>query len=280
MSASSTPEVVTVLFRAGARPNLRDDGGLTALHHVGNSGSSHALEGAAILCAYGADPTVVDEKGADARAYSARISADVSGNATVASVARFLAKGGGCDAMRERTGGRGGVEPDVVTAEVHRMRCEGGDAWACGRLGFAYEKGTGVPKDLVRSSQLYQQSCDGGHEWGCYALAYAYADGDGVAKDAARAVALFEKACDAKHLPACTQLAYRLEKAQGARRDDARAASLYERGCDADEAWACWRLAEAYAAGRGVGADPSRAATLREKACKGGEERACGAKPR
>jgi TPR repeat protein len=280
MTGSSYPEVVEVLLRAGARPHLRDEAGLTALHYVGNSGARSALDGAAVLCAHGADPDVADEKGENARAESARISAEVPGNEMSRLVSRFLAKGGGCDGLRAKAGARGGVDKDAVAAEVHELRCGAGDAWACGRLGSLYEKGTGVPKDLGRAAKLYENSCDGGHEWGCYALAYAYADGDGVTKDEARALALFEKACDAQYLPGCSQLGYRLEKGQGTKRDDPRAASLYARACEGDEAWACWRLGEAYAAGRGVPADAARASTLRAKACKGGEERACGAKPR
>jgi hypothetical protein len=184
MAQAASLEVAEVLLRAGARPNLREAEGRTALHMVVGSGSGNAIDGAAVLCAYGADPMVADEKGETARAAAARMATAPNASDGTLAMSRFLAAGGVCDRLREKTGGRGGIDKDVVAAAAHEARCEAGDAWACGRIGLAYEKGKGVAKDLSRSARLYERSCERGHAWGCYALGYSFAEGEGVGQHA------------------------------------------------------------------------------------------------
>ncbi|HSD28164.1 MAG TPA: ankyrin repeat domain-containing protein [Vicinamibacteria bacterium] len=275
MTCAAAPSVVERLLEAGARPDLRDSDGRTALHHAIGQVGMENVESILALCAYGAEPGVRDEKGESARDLARRSAAEGLGHREQNAVmAALLAPGGGCDALRERAATRRatGEERSVLLLDA---RCEGGDAWACGRAGWKHEHGEGVVEDVPRAAQLYSRSCDGGHAWGCYALGYAYGEGKGVARDDARAAGLFRKGCDGGLMESCGQLARCLERGRGVPKDERAAVPLFDKACQAGEAWSCWQLGEAYASGRGVARDATRAAALRAQACRGGEKRAC-----
>jgi len=277
MARAAFPDVAERLLQARARPDLRDREGLTALHRLVNTVRDEAPLGAAVLCAYGADPRIPDEKRQTAADLANRFVADGIGNHEQSRVlAAWLAPGGGCDALRARRSGGGPVPPEERAAAVHLARCDADNGWACGRAGFEHEHGQGVAVDLPRSAVLYRRSCDLGHPWGCYALGYSYREGTGLAKDPAQAARLFDQACAAGHPESCSQLAWHLMSGRGAPADAPRAAGLFTKACEGGEAWACWRLAEALAEGRGLPREPARAVELRRKACAGGEKRACG----
>jgi TPR repeat protein len=273
MTTAGATAALERLLVAGARPNLRDAEGLTALHRAVNHSGREPLASMGALCSFGADPAIRDEKGESAADLAKRFAAEGIGDRTQTPViAELLAPGGGCDALRRR-GAR--ATEDERNAVLHDGRCRHGDAWACGRLGWLYEHGQGVPKDLPRAATLYEQSCERGHPWGCYALAYAAAQGQGLPKDEARAAHLFRRACEAKHNESCGQLARHLQRGIGVARDEAAAVALFEQACKGGEAWSCWQLGEALAAGRGAPRDSKRAAELRQQACAAGEKRAC-----
>jgi TPR repeat protein len=275
MTRTATPPVLERLLEAGARPDLRDADGRTALHHAIGLVGMENVESILALCGFGADPGVRDEKGEDARELARRSVAEGLGRRDQNAVmAALLAPGGGCDAVRERAAARRATaeERSVLLLDA---RCEGGDAWACGRAGWKYEHGEGVASELPRAAQLYSRSCERGHAWGCYALGYAYGEGRGVVRDDAQAAALFRKGCDGGLMESCGQLARCLERGRGVPRDERAAVALFDTACQAGEAWSCWQLGEAYASGRGVARDAGRAAALRGQACRGGEKRAC-----
>jgi hypothetical protein len=279
MTTAGATAAVERLLVAGARPNLRDAEGLTALHRAVNHSGLEPVSSILALCAYGADPGTRDEKGGSAADLAKRFEAEGIGDRSQTTVmADLLAPGGGCDALRKRT-----PRPteDERTAVLVEARCRvTADAWACGRLGWAYEYAKGVPKDLPRAARLYEQSCNRGHAWGCYALAYAALQGQGIPTDEARAAQLFRRACEAEHNESCGQLARHLQRGIGVARDEAAAVPLLERACKGGDAWSCWQLGEALAAGRGAPRNATRAAELRGQACAAGEKRACGAPAR
>jgi len=228
MTLAHSPEALERLLARGARTELRDESGLTALHHAGASSDTDALRSQALLCGYGADPDLTDEQGASARRAA-------SGAAAVL----FLAPGGACDDLRERFARAGPVAADTREALVQSTRCETGEASGCGRLGWAYEHGEGVPVDLVRSSELYRRGCDGAHAWSCYALGYSYRNGEGVPRDDARAVALFRQACEAGHAKSCAQLAWHFARGRGVARDEAAARAFYGKACAGGDEKSC-----------------------------------------
>ena len=277
MTRAGAPAVVERLLEAGAHANLRDAEGRTALQHaVGRVGTEN-LTSIVTLCAYGADPRVRNEKGESASDLARASVAEKLGlREQNAIMADLLASGGACDALRGRAAGPRPTE-DERAAVLLDARCRAAaDAWACGRLGWAYEHARGVMKDLPRAAKLYEESCERSHAWGCYALAYAFGKGLGVPRDEARATQLFRRGCDGGNNESCGQLARHLQRGIGVARDEAAAVPLFEKACTAGEAWSCWQLGEAYAAGRGAPRNTALAAELRQQACAAGEQRACG----
>ena len=52
---------------------------------------------------------------------------------------------------------------------------------ACSNLGYVYENGKGVEKDLAKAVKFYEKACSDNE--GCTELGLLYANGTGVAKD-------------------------------------------------------------------------------------------------
>ena len=53
-------------------------------------------------------------------------------------------------------------------AEFFRKGCEGRDAKVgCFNLAYAYEVGSGVPKDPAKAAELYKRACDAGSQIAC-----------------------------------------------------------------------------------------------------------------
>jgi Ankyrin repeats (3 copies)/Sel1 repeat len=277
MKTTGAPPVVERLLRAGAHPNLRDVNGQTALRHAVGLVGMEQVTSIVTLCAYGADPLIHDEKGATASDLARKSAAERLGLPDQhALMADLLAPGGACFALAARPP-TARATADERDAALLDARCRATtDAWACARLGWNYEHGQGVTKDLERSARLYEQSCDRGHAWGCYALGYACAHGTGVARDEARATQLFRRGCDGGYGESCGQLAHRLQLGIAIARDEAAAVPLFEKACKGGDPWSCWQLGEAYAEGVGTPRNAGRASELRQQACAAGEKRACG----
>ncbi len=88
-------------------------------------------------------------------------------------------------------------------AERLRLSCDDGNATACSNLGFMYQNGEGVTRDLARAASLYQQACDGGNTLACYNLGMFYEHGEGVPQNSARAASFYQHACDGGLARAC-----------------------------------------------------------------------------
>lgn len=67
------------------------------------------------------------------------------------------------------------------------------DPYALSVLGFVYEFGVSVPKNIQQAIDYYQQACEQGGDYGCYNAGYFYQYGVGVPQDNARASQLLEK---------------------------------------------------------------------------------------
>lgn len=174
-----------------------------------------------------------------------------------------------CGPVGGRAGGRG--RGDGVGAGAG----DSATPAACGRLGWAYERGEGVPRDEGRAATLYARACEGGDAWACNQLAFLYDGGRGVPEDPARAAALHRRACEAGLARACSNLGFLHEKGRGAPADAAAAARWYERAAAAGDAEGAYNLANLLVAGRGVEVDEPRAAALYEASCEAGLADAC-----
>lgn len=74
------------------------------------------------------------------------------------------------------------------------------------RLGWAYEAGRGVERDLARAAAWFKRAAGGGDGEAMYALSVMYATGAGQVKDAALAAAWLQKSAAAGYAPAIADL--------------------------------------------------------------------------
>ena len=82
----------------------------------------------------------------------------------------------------------------------------------CFGLGYLYEHGDGVPKDMNKALQYYKKAapqeeklCSGGDGQACYELGYMYEHGYGVSKDPNKAKELYKKACSLGYKKGCNK---------------------------------------------------------------------------
>ena len=80
----------------------------------------------------------------------------------------------------------------------------------CFGLGYLYEHGDGVPKDMNKALQYYKKAapgeeklCGSGDGQACYELGYMYEHGYGVSKDTNKAKELYNKACKLGYKKGC-----------------------------------------------------------------------------
>ncbi len=91
-------------------------------------------------------------------------------------------------------------------APVLTSACNQDNLAGCVDLGWLYQTGNGVSKDLPMSATLYDKACTGGYARGCYNLGWLYMAGMGVPRNPGRGAVLIRKACDGGFAPACDAL--------------------------------------------------------------------------
>lgn len=177
----------------------------------------------------------------------------------------------------------------------------------CAVLGYAYEKGNGMPVDYAEAVQLYQKACHGGDALGCNNLGYYHEIGRVVEKDRAEAVRLYQFACNEKlelgcdnleylnqpnvepeeirnarrecfneKMEACVTLGYAYEQGKLVSKDFEKAVQYYRTACDGQNPMGCNNLGYYYQQGRIVEKDLAQAARLFEFACKADVQKGCG----
>ncbi|GAA7186951.1 hypothetical protein HpCK14_02690 [Helicobacter pylori] len=73
--------------------------------------------------------------------------------------------------------------------------CELNSGSGCNFLGFLYENGQGVEKDLIKAAYFYSKACELNSGGGYAALGDLYYDGEGVEKNLTKAAQFYSKAC-------------------------------------------------------------------------------------
>ena len=94
------------------------------------------------------------------------------------------------------------TETDLKPLEEVKAKAAAGDADSEVQLGFRYERGEGVPRDLVEAVKWYRKAAEQNYAKAQYNLGVCYAFGDGVAKDQVEAVKWFRKAAEQNYAPA------------------------------------------------------------------------------
>ncbi len=161
-----------------------------------------------------------------------------------------------------------GVEKNVGRAfDLYQQGCDGGHNLGCSNLGVMFEKGMGTTVDFGRAVELYTASCDAGAGLGCTNLGRLYSTGLGVTASNDRSNELYRKACDLGEPAGCTELGYHYERGVGLTPSIDIAVDLYQQGCAGGDALGCNNLGFMYEKGTVVRQDVSRALSLYRQAC-------------
>jgi TPR repeat protein len=145
-----------------------------------------------------------------------------------------------------------------------------GDAGAMVNLGFAYERGNGVPQDLAEARKWYEKAATAGNAYGMRNLGILYRDGSGVAKDSAQARKWFEKAVAAGNIEAMNSLGLLYETGNGVPMDYAEARKWFQKAVSAGNAGGMVNLGYLYDKGYGVTQDYTEARKWYEKSANVG----------
>ena len=148
-----------------------------------------------------------------------------------------------------------------------RVDCGKGDMFECLRLGWQYNTGYGVKKDIERGFSLINKACAGGVAEACTSQGIMQMSGHGTAQDETAAFALFDKACAAGDMYGCTMLASRYLGDESTPAEISRGLGLLGKACDAKVAVACSFLGTIYAEGRLAPRNAAEADRLLGKAC-------------
>jgi hypothetical protein len=164
---------------------------------------------------------------------------------------------------------------DVGGTRILMDGCRQGDAESCLWLGFAYERGRGVPADPAAALRAFATACDGDSAIGCAALGRMYLDGSaGGQPDPARALPYLKSACDHAYAFACAGAG----RANDALGHPAEAFADHAKACDlGEEEHDECRLAAsmAYYGRDGLAPDKGRARDLFLHGCQKGDAEAC-----
>jgi len=132
----------------------------------------------------------------------------------------------------------------------------------CGDLGFLYNIGEGVSRDLNEAFRLCKLSADQGNSYAQNNLAFMYENGEGVSRDLQEAFRLFKLSADQGNSTAQYNLAYMYKIGKGVSRDLDEALRLYKLSADQGNSKAQYNLASMYEHGHGVPRDLDEALRL------------------
>ncbi|OLE75483.1 MAG: hypothetical protein AUG74_03225 [Bacteroidetes bacterium 13_1_20CM_4_60_6] len=117
-------------------------------------------------------------------------------------------------------------------ADLYQKAADQGYADAQNNLGWLYEHGVGVPKDLGKAAELYQKAADQGYAGAQNNLGWLYANGQGVTKDFGKAAELFRKAADQGNARAQNNLGWLYEYGDGVPMNLGKAEQLYQKAAN------------------------------------------------
>ena len=144
----------------------------------------------------------------------------------------------------------GQSEPPGIQALSERALA--GDAGAQLGLGFAYDTGRGVVRNLDEAAKWYRLAADQGLAQAQHNLGVMYATGEGLPLDPAQAVGWYLLAAIQGHRDAQVNLATHYEEGQGVPPDFTAASDWYLKAAEAGLSEAQYNLGNLYVAGLGV----------------------------
>lgn len=121
-------------------------------------------------------------------------------------------------------------------------------------LGWAYQKGTSVPKSPEKGAQCFKRAADGGDSWAQYEYAECCRLGNGVSASQDEAIRYYRMAVEHQYpdAAAARQLGHCYARGEGVEQSWEQAAHWYSVATEAEDAEARFLLAECYEKGQGV----------------------------
>jgi len=139
------------------------------------------------------------------------------------------------------------------------------------RLGYLYENGMGVPKDLAEAVRLYRKGADEEDALGQRYLGDLYFNGRGVPQSYAEALKWYRLAAAQNDDGAFVHLGYMYDHGLGVTMDHVEAVRWFRKAADQNNSAGQWDLGWAYAYGKGVAKDMTKALSLIRAAAAQGE---------
>ena len=149
-----------------------------------------------------------------------------------------------------------------------------GHAEAQRSVGYCYEKGLGVAKDLYEAVKWYRKAAEQGEANGQNNLGYCYQKGYGVDQDYTEAVKWYRKAAEQGYASAQNNLGYCYEKGLGVAKDLYEAVKWYRKAAEQGNKSAQFNLGQCYEYGTGVTKNVTEAVKWYRKAADQGQENA------
>ena len=164
-----------------------------------------------------------------------------------------------------------GVAKDMNQAIYwYRKGAENGNMYGQANLGWCYENGKGVERNPAQAFYWYKKSADQGLARGENGLGLCYENGTGVAKDMNQAVYWYRKAAEHGYMHAQANLGWCYENGKGVERNPAQAFYWYKKSADQGLARGENGLGLCYENGTGVAKDMNQAVYWYRKAADHG----------
>ncbi len=154
--------------------------------------------------------------------------------------------------------------------EIAAPIAQAGDADAQHLLGYIYENGLGVPRDMVRALAFYSKAANQGQADSQYALGDLAFTGDGVKRNLERAAGWYKLAAARSHAGAKAQLGVMHAQGLYFPKDINKAIEYFEQAASAGDGDAQYNLGAIYLTGEGKPQDYAMAARLFEEAAEQG----------
>ena len=143
--------------------------------------------------------------------------------------------------------------------EENKAKAEKGDASAQDALGYCYENGLGVTKDLAEAVKWFRKAAEQNDAGALINLGVCYQNGQGLAKNDVKAWECFRKAAEFGLAVAQYNLGICYDKGRGVAQDEAEAVKWFRKAAEQNYALAQFNLANSFYVGRGVTKDKAEA---------------------
>lgn len=159
-----------------------------------------------------------------------------------------------------RRGNRGvSSKGEACEAENYREAARRGDAEAQYRLGWCYEDGRGVDKDMREALHWLRKAAGQGHAAAQNHLGWCYRNGVGVEQDAAEAVRWFRSSAELGYASGQCNLGLCYRNGYGVDKDNSEAIKYFRMAAEQGYAKAQYYLGEAYFLGNQIKQDTTEA---------------------